>query len=204
MFLSPLRGVAAAVLLALAASPALAVPIFDGTGLRENYSTRSAGDSPLAHFTFGQETTIEGFSALLDSGAAGNIKFLIFDEGALAYESASIALANSLGFAEVFSGPMSYTFQTGRSYFVGAIADVGASWAYSLTEVTQNGVTNVRGNANVSNFASPLLGGLAEASIAVSLYGELPGDAVVPLPAAAPLLAFGLAAIGVAARRRRG
>ncbi len=208
MFMTSLRGALAAALLALAASPASALAIFDGTGLTSGFSGRGAGSAPLAYFTFDQETTIGGISAVLDSSASGNIKFLIFDGSTLAYEGASMSLIDTAGFAEVFSAPLSYTFLTGHDYFVGAIADVAASWSFGVGDVSQNGVNNISRNQNVVGFNDPFLEGQAGAAIAVSLYGDLPGtgggDAVVPLPAAAPLLGFGLAALGFAARRRRG
>lgn len=206
MLMSAFRGVVAAAFLGLAASPASALAIFDGTGMTAISSSRSAEDAPLAHFTFDQETEIAGISVMLDPYSDGSIKFLIFDEGVLAYESASQPLTDGVGFIEATSGPLSFIFQTGRSYYVGAITDVAADWAFSQTGLSQNGINNLLQNANVSGFASPSASCCALAAIAVSLYDDQPepetGDAAVPLPAAAPLLAFGLAALGFAARRR--
>ena len=63
----------------LAALPAGAATLFDGSGLNTGSSTRPAGDAPLGHFQFAQAFTLTSISQRIRPEDDGALKFVIFE-----------------------------------------------------------------------------------------------------------------------------
>jgi PEP-CTERM motif len=183
--------------LAVSATPAYAGLIFSDTA-NNNLTFRGVGDSPLSHMTVSAPTAFNRISVLVDLNASGNMKFVVFDGSTLISVTTAKAFADDgLTFkqSDIFS-PV--TLLPGHDYYIGAIADVGGSWAYLFppSPVTQNGITNQGNNGNVFNFNSPTFGGTAFAQIPIQLFLD-----AVPEPAT--FAVFGVLAVGAFGLRRR-
>lgn len=185
------------------ALPASAMPVtlYDGSGLNSSDTNRNAEDAPLAFFRFAEDLELTGLSQLIDPDANGNAKFLIFEGDTLAF-SQTVSFTDTGGLQAIASNPFSFSVTAGVDYFIGAILDVTAQFAFSVGDDIQGSITNFSANQNVDGFANPVLDGQAGAAIAVSLLG---GEQVsaVPVPAALPLLISGLAALGFLRYRRK-
>jgi len=190
----------------LFAGPAPAGPIlFDNSSRADFQSNRGAANSPLAAITVAQATSIAQIGAMVDLNSAGNLRFLIFnlDTQALLFATAAVPFADDGNTFKVSPEFAAFTLNPGVTYGIGAIADVGGLWdtnnSSSGNPFTQNGITaSDDRNGNVSNFASPTLGGEGIAMIIVQLFGP---TAAVPEPATLAL--FGALAVGAFGVRRR-
>ena len=158
-------------------------------------STRTAASSPGSVLSFANNATIGTIGVKVDLDAGGHLRFLIFDHStaALLYASAPKTFSDD-GDTWKTSDPFAFTFLAGKTYDVGAIADVSGLWDYDQISESMNGITSIVGNPNFSNFNSPTTGSYAAADAAVRL-------SAVPEPGTATLLFLG--AIGFAFRAHR-
>ena len=156
--------------------------IYDSLDGSPSFSNRTAGSSVGTALSFDRDVTVSRFDVNNRLNAAGNMKLVIFDHDThqLLFTSDPVAFsADSTSTWKTFSN-QSFTFQTGRSYDVGAIADQTASWAYDSTPNTQNGVVSAGTNANFSNYQNPVMSGHGGAHGVVRLWeGSLSGNTVV-------------------------
>lgn len=194
---------AACALLTLA-TPAPAALIFDDPS-SNNQSDRSAGSSPLSHITVSQAVTIDQIAVLVDLDADGDLKFVVYNGSSASFDLITTAKAfvddgATFKLSDVFTATV---LSPGTDYYIGAIANVGGLWNYlsPSSPVTQNGITNLDFNGNVSNFAIPQFAGTAFAQIPIRLYG--PGAAAVPEPSTIALAAGLAAVLGLHAALRR-
>ncbi len=177
---------------------ASAVPLYDGSGLTDFSSSRSAENAPLARFRFTQDVEITSISSLVDPNGSGNVKFVIFDSGSLVFSSA-LSFSDTGGFQTLTSAPLTFNAVANTDYLIGSILDVAALYSFSIGDDTQGVATNISANGNITGFVNPTVSGGGGAVIAVSLDG---GVSAVPLPAVAPMLLAALAALGFVSTRR--
>lgn len=185
--------------MAAMATASHAATVYDGSALTGSGSVRAAGNSPVGNFTFAESMTLTGISQIVDLDADGDVKFVIFENGTLAYESAAISVTD-IGVQTIASAAFSFTVDAGSQYQIGAVSNVGGVWRFG-----SGGVPNVQGaitqlaNWNVTGFDSPTVANSGGAVIGISLSAE--AIAAVPLPAGGALLLLALGATGAVRRR---
>ncbi|MGC4043678.1 MAG: PEP-CTERM sorting domain-containing protein [Armatimonas sp.] len=166
--------------------------------------------APLAQITIGATPkTISNIAVDVNLSGTGNIKFLIFDGNAsgpsstLLYSSA----AKSFGAGQqwAMSDAFSFTLQANTTYYVGGIADISGFWYLDDTVVTQSGITSVKPNGNVSNFATParVANGPGSPTAQTDIHVQLFTGAPVAMPEPGTLALLGLGAVGFGISRRR-
>ena len=111
----------------------------------------------------------------------GNLKFLVFDHSnhSLLYVSAPKSFADD-GMGWKYSDVMSFSLLAGRTYDIGAIADVSGLWTYDQRSETRNGITTIVSNPNFHNYDLPTAGDHATADGAVQLLAVVPEPSFKP------------------------
>ena len=180
--------------------------IFNDLPRQDFLSGRAAENSPLADITVSAATNIDQIGVYNDLNSDGNLKFLIFDldSHALLFQTGSQAFVDDGLSFKLSNAFAPFTLLPGINYGIGAIATVAGSWgtnnSSSGNPFTQNGITaSDDRNGNVTNFASPALGGEGSAMIIVELAGA---PAATPVPEPGTLLLLGGPAAWAAVRRR--
>lgn len=171
-------------------------------------TSRGAGDAPLASVTSTSAQTITRFEITDQLSAAGDLKFVIFDEhtGTLLYNSGAIAFGADSAETVKSSPVISFSMLPGVLYGFGAIGDVALQQGYDYppTFYSSNGIT-ASANGNMSDFANPTYTFIASAEIPLNLYTNGTA-AATPLPSTAYAglgLFGGLALMFLAPRIRR-
>ena len=87
----------------------------------------------------------------------------------------------------ILSDPLSFTLNSGDTYYFGAIQDANtqiiAPFFFPPTSVTQNGLTTLdTGNSNYEDFLLPVLSSLAGGAFPLGLYGAEAITSPVPEP----------------------
>lgn len=159
--------------------------VFDSFSGTVRANGRFAGSSPGSLIDVSISQTITNIAVRNDLNSNGSLKFLIFDHNdhSLLFESSSQAFTDD-GMSWKKSDAFSFTLQAGKKYDVGAIANVGGSWAFDSISESQNGITSILSNPNFRNFSDPEQAGHATGTdAAVRLYGG--ESTTVPTPGAA-------------------
>lgn len=189
----------AAALLAVASATSVGAAslLYDGSAAGKELAPRAADNGIAGQFTVSAPVEVTQFGVGVDLSVDGNLNFVVFEGlSTLLYQSGAQAFADT-GYFEALSPTFSLMLTPGNSYFFGVISDVSSSYGCCGSGGAQGVVTSVSQNSNPVDFDNPTNTGLAFAHIDVSLYS---GSAVVPLPAALPML---VAAIGGLALMRR-
>lgn len=144
-------------------------PLFDSLSAESGASTRNAGDSCGTQIVVHATTTISGMSVKNTLSTSGNIKFLIFDNGAVVYASAPKPFSVTTE-SWKDSDAFSFTFQAGRTYDVTGISDVAGTWSYDTVVENTAAISSTIQNPNLTNFVTPVLGARGGADCGVRLY----------------------------------
>jgi hypothetical protein len=124
---------------------------------------------------------------------------LLLDPGS-ATTGSTVRDPGSLGFGQGVSDPLSFTLQSGSTYYFGAIqganTEIVAPFFSPPVSVTQNGLTTLdTGTSNNENFIVPRFTTLASVSFPLQLYGTQGATGgPTPEPSLALLLACGVLA----------
>jgi hypothetical protein len=152
---------------------------------------------------------IDQIGVMADLNGAANLKFLIFNllSSTLLFSTGPQSFADTGMDFKLSNSFAPFTLMPGITYGIGGIADVAGLWRTNNTSngnpFTQNGITASDDlNGNVTNFASPTLGGPGSAMIIVELGGSTP-TSTVPEPTSMLLLGTGIAGLFAQRARRR-
>ena len=197
----------AAIIAVAMAAPSSATMVFDGSTLARTASGFfGVNGGALGRYTFASATTISSFSTLYALGAPANLTFRIYDStvGTLLFTSASKAFSAdaSSNIADATfkkSDLLSFTFQPGTIYAIGAITDsTDARVIGSSQTKTEGGISALLGNQNVNNGVFST--GQACCAVAAQFFvGE---TSTIPEPMSWSLMLVGFAMVGSVARRR--
>ena len=145
-------------------------------------------------------TSLTQFAMFLESATGGNVKYMIWNgtnSSLLLSDIVPLTPSNSPEW--ILSDPLSFTLNSGDTYYFGAIQDANtqiiAPFFSPPTSVTQNGLTTLdTGNSNYEDFLSPIFSSLAGGAFPLRLYGA---EAIIN-PAPEPSLALWLTCISAA------
>lgn len=199
-FLGGLAGVVAVMLLA---GSAQASPIFDSSLGSYGYTallTRQNDTSNVAAvLEFSQNVTVSQIGIYSSVDQAQDIKFLVFDS-LLNGGSGQLLLSDEKSFVQdsnqtwIYSDPINFTFLAGQTYDVGILGDgLSLTGEVGSGNYSQNGITEISENANITDFNNPYTGLYASTSPFVQL---LAASTPVPEPSSIALFLAGLTAIG--------
>lgn len=171
------------------------------TGSSTNFMSPGSGIGTT--FAVGQDITLTNIASFADPIGTGAIKFVILDHAthALLYESGSKAFSG--GNTWYTSDSFSFTLLAGKSYDIGALANIDAGWRSDQATESANGLTStaeVR-MGNYSGISPTISTHFVGRSSAIQLFGEV---AAVPEPST--LVSAGIAAVlalGYGYRTRR-
>lgn len=107
------------------------------------------------------------------TGAATQVKFVIFDATAFSLLFVSAPVNAPLGRGFVQSPPMMFTMNAAQKYQIGAVVAGSANFEFDGVVSTVNGLTTYDGNGNPTNFATPTLAaGTGADDARVQIYGH--------------------------------
>lgn len=183
----------------LGASAAFAQILWDSTGISNNFTTRGAGGNMPAGVwvnTNADALELNRVGFLGDPGGNTEQKYVLAD-GAGTVQSIVTVNITDVGLA-VYSTPVNWTVPAGATFMIASMHQTGTSrygFLFPVPPTTQNGIVG-QNNANFFDYASPTFLGRASAEMSWRLEGR-----VVPEPAS--MIALGLGAAALVARRRR-
>ena len=175
--------------------------IFDGSTLVRDASGGFAANSgALGRYSFAAPTTISSFSTLLALSNASMLTFRIYDSttGVALYTSVAKAFAADAtptvaGATFKQSDGLSFTFNVGTIYAVGASSSSAPLAIGSFSTKTENGISALLGNQNVNNGVFNT--GSNCCAVAAQFFGT------VPEPMTWSMMIIGFGIVGTAARR---
>ncbi|MCH2203958.1 MAG: PKD domain-containing protein, partial [Fuerstiella sp.] len=121
-------------------------------------SSRSAGNSLTTQITTAVDTLIGSMEVLNEMSTGGFLKFLIFDNARnLVFQTDPLAFAADTPGQPSWkkSAEFAFNLEAGATYNIGAISDSAAKWNYDVIPTSQNGISSVSRNVNISGFTSP-------------------------------------------------
>ena len=207
MFTHMMRVLAALIVAAICESSvqAAATVVFDsytkGGAFGSTYIA-SAGSGEADCVYVSQTTVINNIGVLNTLYAAGNIKFVIFDNPShtplLVTLPKSFSQDTNKTRTWKMSDDLSATLQAGKTYDIGYISDVGSEGPLDSISESQNGFTSYLETSTVTNFDSPKCQGSfgAVSDSAIRLYA-------IPEPSTLALLAIGALSLPAYAWRRQ-
>ncbi len=131
-------------------------PLFDSLTGAQFATNRAPGNSCGTQLAVGQDVPITAIAVTNTLSSNGNLKFMIWTHPAhvLVYVSAPKAFPAG-GQQWRQSDPFTFTLQAGKSYDIGAIADVGATWFFDAQQESVPPFLSATSNPDWTNFASP-------------------------------------------------
>ncbi len=146
------------------------VLVFDSIPSQSGSSSRGAGDACGTAISVHTTMTISKISVKNTLNGAGNVRFLIFNNGTLVYASTPKAFSVT-GDSWKDSDPLTFTLVAGQTYGITGISDVTSStWDYDTVAENTAAITSLLQNPNVTNFTSPVLGSPGGADCGIRLY----------------------------------
>ena len=141
--------------------------VFDSLTGTVNQTTRGAGDSCGSHITIASQVTIAYIAQRNNLNAAGNMKFMIWQNGTAVVISSPVAVPS--GDSWKMSGYIGQTLSAG-TYDIGAISDTAGTWSYDSTTENVPPFSSTLSNPNWTNYATPTSAGNGGADCGVRLY----------------------------------
>lgn len=184
---------------ALGASAAFAQILWDSTGISSASTSRPAGESMPAGVwvnTNADALVLNRVGFLGDPGQDTEQKYVFADGAGNVLDVVTVNITD-IGLA-VYSTPVNWTVAPGDTFMIASMHRTGTSiyrYLFPVPPTTQNGIVGQQ-NANFDNYANPIFFDTGLAEMSWRLEGE-----VVPEPAS--MIALGLGAAALVARRRR-
>ena len=158
----------------------------------------------MGRLTVSSSVTVSSIGVLANINGNSNLQFLIFNAvtGANLFTSAAKSFVD-VGEAYYFSDPLSFTFDPGITYAVGATSSAGASYRLDEQVNTVGAFSFLLGNQNTGGAfgASTLITSQACCDVATAFVIAEPG--AVPEPATWAMMLTGFGIAGAALRKRR-
>jgi hypothetical protein len=176
-----------------AAAVGQAATLFD-TGTGPSLTSRTSTLGPGQGVSVSVNTTLTQFGFYLDTPSGGNLKFMIWDgtNTTLLYSETDAAATTSSP-ALVLTKVLSFSLLSGNTYYFAVIPDTAANIEYfSLTSLSQNGLSLVNPNTNYGPFSSPVFVNSAAATIALQIDGSQAPSVPEPATWFSSVLGLGL------------
>lgn len=165
-------------------------------------TSRAAGSAPFGLLTVDAPITIEQIGSLVDLNGDQDMQFLIFnaDTGSNLFASSIQSFIDD-GLNYKWSSPLSFTFNPGITYSVGATASVGGQFAVDYTTNSIAGFNFLSYNQNSEGaFGSSVLNTGQNCCDVGTAFRLSAISAPVPEPATWALMLIGFGAVGGAMR----
>jgi hypothetical protein len=150
-------------------------PLIDSTDAIYARASINAGSGFGNLITVDRDITVTGFAFNMELVSAdGDLKFVIFEDTGptLVWEGTPQPFPLDTGTPTwKRSENMCFVLEQGKTYKMGAMVNVDASWPYEFTVNTDNGITVLSQNQNFHDFDNPWFTGAGSVNFWQRIYG---------------------------------